>query len=164
VFYEDTTTDEFQELYLTLDPNNAPATVTASFEQTDTLADEPVPCVRTITASTSGYRHFGLIDRCDAPSYRPRSIVIACGDGNYGLTSLRWRAWNQPVATALGRAYANDCMPNCAGGRFHRYPVTARAYRPRPMGGEGYRYTRLRISFRGRRPTGLPRVQVYNVG
>ena len=163
-FYEDTTTDEFAELYLSLDLQDAPATVTASFEQTNSLADEPVPCVRTITANTSGFRHFGLIDRCDAPSYRPRSIIIACGDGNFGLTALRWRGWNDAVATARGEAYANDCLPSCAGGRLHRYPVRLRAYRARTMGGDGFAYTRLRISFPGARPAGAPRVQVLKAG
>ena len=142
-FYEDTTTDEFEELYLRLDLEDAPATVTATFEQTDSLADDPVPCVQTISASASGYRHFGLIDRCDAPSYRPRSIVFACGDGNFGLTGLRWRGWNGAVATARGNAYANDCEPSCAGGHFGRYPVRVRAYRARTMGEDGYAYTRL---------------------
>jgi hypothetical protein len=160
VFYEDATNDELAEFYLRLDLDNAPATVTATFEQTDSIADEPMPCVRTITAYARGYRHFGLIDRCDAPSFRPHSIILACGDGNFGLSALRWRGWNRGVATARGKAYANDCVPYCAAGHFHRYPVRVRAYRVRRMGPGGYAYTRLRIRFPGTRPAGARRVQV----
>jgi hypothetical protein len=162
--YEDTTTDELEDLYLRLDLGDEAVTVTASFEQTEGFADDPVPCVRTVTAHTGGYRHFGLIDRCDEPSYRPRSIRIACGDGNFGLTGLSWRGWNHAVATARGKAYANDCVPYCAAGRFHRYPVRVRAYRLRTMGEGDYAYTRLRISFPGPRPAGAPRVQVRKAG
>jgi hypothetical protein len=56
------------------------------------------------------------IDRCDEPSYRPHAIIIACGDGNYGLSGLRWRGWNRRIAHARGKAYANDCVHTALSG------------------------------------------------
>ena len=159
-FSHETTTDELADLFVELDLGDRPASITASFEQSDEAAGGGSRCVQTISARTRGYRHFGAINRCDAPSYRPRSIVLACGDGNFGLTRLRWRGWNRAVAGARGSAYANDCNPYCAAGHFYRYPVNVRASRPRRMGGVGYAYTRLRITFPGARPAGIQRVQV----
>jgi hypothetical protein len=154
-----TTNDELAELHLRLDLGDKPTAVTATFQQSDSTVDGSA-CIRTIAATARGYRHFGIIDRCDAPSYRPRSIIIACGDGNFGLAHLRWRGWNRAVATARGKAYANDCVPYCAAGKFHQFRVRLRAYRPRRVGAGGYAYTRLRISYPGARPPGAPGVQV----
>jgi hypothetical protein len=155
-FYEDTVDDELTERYLRLDLGDAPATVTATFVQEPATDASSQPCTQTISALVRGYRHFGAIDRCDEPTYRPRSIVIACGDGNFGLESLRWRGWNRAVADAWGTAYANDCVPYCAAGRFCRYAVDVRAFRVRRMG-DGYAYTRLRVAYRNVRLAGAAR-------
>ena len=159
-FFHDATDDELADLYVELDLRDKPATITATFAQSQDAELSPVTCVRTITTRTRGYRHFGAINRCDPPGYRPRSIMIACGAGNFGLTRLQWRGWNRAVARARGQAYANDCVPYCAVGTFHHYPVRTRAFRPRRMGGAGYAYTRLRITFTGARPEGALRTQL----
>ena len=44
---------------------------------------------------------------------------------------LRWKTWNRHRAFAVGTLWGNDCRPDCASGRFHRYPVTVTATRPR---------------------------------
>ena len=159
-FYEDTTRDELADLYVRLDLGDAPAHITARFAQRDIESDSERTCEQSVTATTRGFRHFGIIDRCDEPSYRPRNIIIACGDGNFGLTNARWRRWNRAVATARATAYANDCVPYCAVGRFRRYPVRLRAYRLRRMAGT-YAYTRLRVSYPGTRPPGSRRTTTY---
>jgi hypothetical protein len=136
------------------------AKVTATFTQTD---GSGASCLRTISARVRGFRRFGAIARCDRPRFRPRSILIACGDGNFGLTKLRWRGWNRRTARARGKAFANDCLPDCASGHFHRYAVWVRAYRVRLLGGT-YAYTRLRIAYVNRRPASSRRVIVEKAG
>jgi hypothetical protein len=64
------------------------------------------------------------------PEVRPASIVIACGDGNFYVTGLRWSRWGSRDAVATGTAHANDCTPYCAAGRFHTYPAALRLSRP----------------------------------
>src|SRR5437762_13262759 len=61
---------------------------------------------------------------------RPSSIMIACGDGNFYITKLHWTRWAASIATATGIAHRNDCVPDCAGGRFHTFRVSVRLSNP----------------------------------
>jgi hypothetical protein len=55
------------------------------------------------------------------PLYKPRLVRIACGDGNLGVSDLRWR-WSNHGAVASGRVYWNDCLPHCFEGHWHSAP------------------------------------------
>src|SRR4051812_34003979 len=100
--------------------------------------------------ATASARTVYLSDECDfgSPSVRPRTIVIACGDGNFGMRRLRWAGWNRSTARATGQVYANDCTPNCARGTFHYFKTTVTASRPRKQDGR-YVYTRLSYTIEG---------------
>jgi hypothetical protein len=67
----------------------------------------------------------GLPDCLGQLTVKPRSVVLACGDGNFRLQSLQWTGWGETFAAARGIAVANDCTPNCAAGHFHSFPVLA---------------------------------------
>ncbi|MFI6405981.1 hypothetical protein [Streptomyces sp. NPDC050548] len=67
-----------------------------------------------------------LVDCLWHPEVRPADFMLACGDGNSRLASLRWTAWNANSATATGVNWVNDCKPYCAAGKFHSFPVTVR--------------------------------------
>jgi hypothetical protein len=43
-----------------------------------------------------------LVDCLWHPEVRPTDFMLACGDGNSRLTSLRWTDWNANSATATG--------------------------------------------------------------
>jgi hypothetical protein len=74
------------------------------------------------------------------------------------LQNIRWRGWSRDAATGRATALANTCRPSCAEGRFRRYRVAVRAYRPRRCSDTGrYQYTRLRIRFIGRKWNPGPR-------
>jgi hypothetical protein len=62
---------------------------------------------------------------------KPKQIVVACADGNFSFTGLKWSAWDPSHALAAGTAHSNDCRPNCAAGHFHAYPGSVRLFRPR---------------------------------
>ena len=89
--------------------------------------------------------------RCTTPRYRPRSIIVACGDGNFQLRRLRWRGWNRRVARGRGVGLVNDCIPYCAEGHLHRLPVAVTLSRRRFCGNVG-RYVYTRLSYRYLRP------------
>jgi hypothetical protein len=57
---------------------------------------------------------------------RPSSVTLACGDGNFYVTSLRWTSWGPRSAAGTGIGHQNDCTPYCAAGTFHRYRVSLR--------------------------------------
>jgi hypothetical protein len=122
-------------------------------------------CQRTISRSLTSIRKLYFPNRCAEGAYRPRFIILACGDGNLRLANVQWKNWNRAIATARATARANTCEPSCAGGHFVNYQVTVRAYRIRRCADTGeYQYTRLRISFVGSpRPRGSGRfVQPFN--
>jgi len=100
-----------------------------------------------------------LPSRCYNAAYTPRSVILACGDGNAWLRNMRWSAWDGRVARGRGSSYENDCIPFCAAGQFHWYPVRDVASKPKLQTCEGRRrhvYQRLRVTYTGRRPPGKP--------
>ena len=103
------------------------------------------------------------INNCGPLVRAPKSLVLACGDGNYELAGLSWHSWGNSTATASGKARANDCTPNCAAGHFHTYPVTVTVSRLRPCGRARY-YARLAISYAGKRPAGIAKRDVLTLG
>ena len=113
------------------------------------------------TAAAAGSGAVYAIGDCIHPSQRPESIVVACGDGNYALSGLRYTSWGGPVARAAGFANANDCRPSCAGGRFHRWRVRIQLSSPRRCRGYPGRrvptrryYDTLTVSAVGAHPAG----------
>ena len=84
---------------------------------------------------------------------RPRQYILACGDGNFYLDKLNWAAWGSSSAFAEGINTFNDCVPFCAAGHFHSFPVLAALWRAEPRPGHmGQRYfTRLTLIYTGNR-------------
>ena len=66
---------------------------------------------------------------------RPRSIVVACADGNFYLTGIRWSTWGSARAAGAGTGHQNDCTPNCAAGHFHTYPAMVTLTKPKSCDG-----------------------------
>lgn len=84
--------------------------------------------------------------------------MIACGDGNFYVKVKKWSYWNGREAGGSGMAFANDCIPYCAAGTFHKYPVKIRLTKPRKRtcGGEkGVRmFQKIKINWKGGKPMG----------
>jgi len=96
---------------------------------------------------------------CSDPSYRPRTIVVACGDGNFYVNRIHWRRWTDGGAYGVGIGHANDCQPYCAAGHFRAYPglvvrLGGTRYCPDH---DDYEFTRLGYRFTHHSPPGLLR-------
>ncbi|MDT0615821.1 hypothetical protein [Streptomyces lancefieldiae] len=107
-----------------------------------------------------------LVDCSSQPDVRPEAFVLACGDGNSRLSALRWVRWDANSAVGRGTNAINDCVPYCAAGAFHSYPVTVRLDQPRAWEkdpGEQH-FTRITLTFTDGRPDGFPRVVTYPLG
>jgi hypothetical protein len=64
---------------------------------------------------------------------RPKSIIIACGDGNTLLKDLKWASWGQTAAAATGVDTWNKCVPDCASSKtWESIPVTVTLTHPVP--------------------------------
>jgi hypothetical protein len=88
------------------------------------------------------------------PEARPDSFTLACADGNDYLTGLSWTSWTPRLASGYATQVVNDCVPYCAAGHFHSYPVlvvlwgsAARRGNPGTL-----RYTKITLIYPGARP------------
>ena len=72
------------------------------------------------TAGASG--RVRVLSDCEHPTVRPTEILIACGDGSYWLTDIRYTAWDDTSARGSATAMANDFTPNRATARTGRTP------------------------------------------
>ncbi|MFI9648275.1 hypothetical protein ACIHAA_18510 [Streptomyces sp. NPDC052040] len=120
-------------------------------------------------APSAGYRTTGqptgavLVDCVWHTQVRPADFLLACGDGNNSLSSLRWSHWDPGSATATGINVVNDCKPYCAAGKFHSYPVIVRLDRAQPWTKHPQlkQFTQLSLVYTGARPEGSNRVVSY---
>ncbi|MGW8728938.1 hypothetical protein ACWGNF_23230 [Streptomyces sp. NPDC055808] len=106
--------------------------------------------------------HPVVVDCSGHPQVRPGSYLIACGDGNNGLVSLHWTQWGASSAQAQGSNMVNDCVPYCAAGRFHSYPVTVRLDTVRPGERDQPHFTVMHLHYTADTPPRTPRDVTYS--
>jgi hypothetical protein len=82
---------------------------------------------------------------------RPGTIVLACADYNSLIQKITWRSWTRELASGTGTLVQNDCLPDCAAGHFHRYPVLVILWANQRYG-TGQRYTEITELLPGARP------------
>ncbi len=86
------------------------------------------------------------------PQVRPGRFTLACADANDYLTGLAWKSWGPQLASATGVQVLNDCVPYCAAGHFHRYPVGVVLWHPAAAGPGSQRYTSITLLYPGAHP------------
>jgi hypothetical protein len=112
----------------------------------------------TASAATgeTGVRQRTVVLDCQGHAVaRPRTYVLACGDGNNFLAGLSWKNWGPGLASATGAEEVNDCTPYCAAGHFHRYPVDVVLWGSAPVRKHPgtQHYTRVTLLYPGARPS-----------
>jgi hypothetical protein len=104
------------------------------------------------------------INNCVKASSRPKSLTLACGDGNTVLKGLKWSSFGGATAQAKGTFVMNTCEPNCAAGKDVSYPVTVKATSPRTCK-KGVRvYNKLTLQFTGRAPKSSSTLKRWTLG
>jgi len=86
------------------------------------------------------------------PQVRPGRFTLACADANDYLTGLARKSWGPRLASATGVQAVNDCVPYCAAGHFHRYPVDVVLWHPAAAGPGSQRYTSITLLYPGAHP------------
>jgi hypothetical protein len=66
---------------------------------------------------------------------------------------IKWTSWTGKRARGSGFNQLNDCVPFCAHGHFHRYPVRIEMWRPAQVAGLLV-FSRMTIFYLGARPRG----------
>lgn len=112
------------------------------------------PGAQARAAATNVY----LTGDCRHPQSTPSTVILACGDANTFVRSLRWTHWNTSLAVGRGTLSVNSCVPNCAAGHFQSYPAVLQVSRAIACGAShSVQYTRATLFLNGRRPGGLGR-------
>lgn len=95
-----------------------------------------------------------LFDCLNHPVVEPSSYVLTCADYGSILASLKWTSWTAEGATAVGVHELNDCTPNCAEGKFQKFPAIITFWRPEPVAGHpGEKYfSKITVRYTGPRP------------
>lgn len=57
---------------------------------------------------------------------QPSNLIITCADANMGVESITWKSWNNVEAIGEGIFYENNCLPDCASGKFIRQKAEIR--------------------------------------
>jgi hypothetical protein len=105
------------------------------------------------TISARQYSESIVVVNCQGHArVRPGSFTLACADGNDYLSGLAWTSWAPGLASAIGVQVENDCVPYCAAGHFHRYPVDAVFWGGAAFGPGSQRYTKVTLLYPRARP------------
>ena len=106
------------------------------------------------TGSTSG-KPFAI--NCNALQFKPKKIVLACGDAGSWLSTLKWTSWSATQASGTGVYNANDCTPNCAAGQIKSGPVNVTLSTPKTCPSQTHpAFKRVALTYTGTRPKGAP--------
>lgn len=106
-------------------------------------------------AATPGRLGPGVACRPALPVVRPTHVPISCGDGSAYAIHVRWTQLSASRGHAVGVVLLDDCIPNCAAGRYHAYAARLDFTRVR-MSAHRPAFTRLAITFSTRHPAGHP--------
>jgi hypothetical protein len=80
-------------------------------------------------ASESGKR-VQLIADCFKPKFKPKDVIIACGDASLGARGMSWSTWTRKKADGNGTGQINDCFPDCANGTTQTGPMELQLSKP----------------------------------
>jgi len=108
-----------------------------------------------VTRASELYSERIVVLNClGVPQIRPSSFILACADANDYLTGLSWTSWSPQLASATGTQEENDCIPYCAAGHFHAYPVDVVFWGSTAVSGNPgtLRYATFTLLYPGARP------------
>jgi hypothetical protein len=108
----------------------------------------------TRAGSAAAAPQYVVLNCMDKAQVKPGTISLACADNGIGLTHLHWTSWTPQLASAYGTNWENDCLPSCAEGHVHNYPVVAVLWGSATVKGHPgeRRYTEATLSYTKRRP------------
>lgn len=77
---------------------------------------------------------------CKGAAFKPKRIVLACGDAGLVATKLQWKQWGTTQAKGSGTGEEKVCSPNCAEGTVAKGEMTLTLSRPRLCTQDGKRH------------------------
>jgi hypothetical protein len=95
-----------------------------------------------------------LISNCAKPKFKPRNVIIACGDASLGAREMAWSKWKHKIALGTGTGQVNDCDPDCAHGTTKDAPMQLLLSHPRTCDNGRRLFTKLRYTWTSGAPVG----------
>jgi hypothetical protein len=68
---------------------------------------------------------------CSGAAFKPRSIILTCGDAGLVASKLQWPQWGTKKAHGAGLGRQKVCKPNCAAGKVAKAAMKVILARPR---------------------------------
>jgi hypothetical protein len=110
--------------------------------------------------AAGGKTYLGACSTSEHARFKPKHVLVACGDGSFYVNHIKWSKWGANKARGKGRAHVNTCTPSCAQGKFRRYKVKLRADVPATCPGrKSVQFSRLTVRFGKKHPKGVKRTQ-----
>lgn len=91
------------------------------------------------------------VTNCSKAQSKPKTVVLACGDGNTALKNLSWSSFGGATAKGKGTLVTNLCEPNCATGKNVSYPVSIVGTGSKKCKGTGV-YVKFTFTYTGKKP------------
>ncbi|MBV9451421.1 MAG: hypothetical protein JO345_36595 [Streptosporangiaceae bacterium] len=86
----------------------------------------------TVSRPSAAAPKVAVYDCTNRPLVRPREFIVFCDSSRY-LTKLSWTSWNATEATGTGLDYVDNCVPNCAQGKWSHQDAIVVLWRTRPV-------------------------------
>ena len=95
---------------------------------------------------------------------KPKGYEPGCMPSNSFIDGMKWTSWRS-VAFGTATFKVNNCTPNCAQGKFVKYPILTVLWRSEPWPGHPGRrhFTRLTVIFDGSAHPHGPAAQTLKV-
>ncbi len=78
--------------------------------------------------------------KCSGAAFKPKSIVLTCGDAGLTATRLQWTQWGRKKAHGAGLGVEKICKPDCAAGKVGKAAMKLVLSRPRFCRQDGKRH------------------------
>lgn len=111
-----------------------------------------------VALASSGSPGRVLAINCNSEQYKPKRIVISCGDGSTWLGQLKWSSWGHASAAATGKYHAVNCTPDCAAGHTQSYAIKVTLSKPKTCPEQTHSaFKQVTLTYTtGPRPKGAP--------
>jgi len=116
-------------------------------------ASGALPAAADPGASASATRVM-VISNCNTAKFKPKSVVIACGDAGLIAKGLTWSSWTGKTAAGGGTGVIETCVPDCASGGTRSGPLELTLSKPTTCSRGVRIFSKVRYTWTSGAPTG----------
>lgn len=95
-----------------------------------------------------------LISNCKDGKFKPKSVVLTCGDAGFIAKRMTWSSWTGKTAGGTGTGVIETCMPDCASGGTKSGPLELTLSKPRTCSGGERVFTKVLWEWTSGAPVG----------